>query len=311
VKSYQKVCAVIADEGMSGLFRRIVRKLSRNHKQPVVPHSKVAEEYDRLLNDFNQKALVMGYGDLRNYYWYHTIDLGNGLVTPGTYDYRKDLSLFGFPIDMNGMKVLDIGSATGFFAFEFERRGATVISVELPSIADWDMPLGEDRERTLTELMAYHQVTTIEEVHNLHLDAPFEFCRRVLNSKVKRCHSTIYDLSANKLGVDAFDLLFVGDVLLHIFSPLKALAALAPLCRGTLVIAQHVPNNENHQPVMHYIGGERRGGDSRSWWLPDRLCFEQMLTRLGFKNVSVVGHHTGVLRPEGYVYDRTIIHATK
>ena len=312
MKLYQKVCAVIAYEGMSGLLRRIIRKfLTTTEASSNDERSKVREHYERLVSDFNARALAMGYGDTKKYYWYHTIDLGNGLVTPGTYDYRKALPRFQFPEDMSGMNVLDVGSATGFFAFEFEKRGANVISVELPSIADWDMPLGEDRERTLTELMAYHQVSTIEEVHNLHLDAPFEFCRRVLNSKVKRCHSTIYDLSANKLGADGFDLICVGDVLLHIFSPLKALAALTPLCRGTLVIAQQVPNNENHQPVMHYIGGERQGGDSRSWWLPDRLCFEQMLTRLGFKNVSVVGHHTGVLRPEGHVYDRTIIHATK
>jgi hypothetical protein len=79
--------------------------------------------------------------------WYHTIDLGNGLVTPGTYDNRKDLPRFQFPEDMSGMTVLDIGSATGYFAFEFERRGANIISVELPSIADWDMLLGEEKER--------------------------------------------------------------------------------------------------------------------------------------------------------------------
>src|SRR5438309_415680 len=218
MKLYQKVCAVIADKGMSGLFRRIVRKFSTNHKKPIVPQSKVAEEYDWLVKDFTQKALAMGYGDLRNYYWYHTIDLGNGLVTPGTYDYRKDLPRFRFPEDMSGMNVLDIGSATGFFAFEFEKRGATVTSVELPSIADWDMPLGEDRERTLTELMAYHQVTTIEEVHNLHLDAPCEFCRRVLKSKVTRCHSPIYALPSRWVCGDAFGLIVAGVVLPHTFS---------------------------------------------------------------------------------------------
>jgi tRNA (mo5U34)-methyltransferase len=72
--------------------------------------------------------------------------LGDGLVTPGDFDYRPSLPLFQFPEDMRGMTVLDVGSATGFFAFEFEKRGASVILVELPSIADWDMPGGEDRE---------------------------------------------------------------------------------------------------------------------------------------------------------------------
>src|SRR5256712_6230979 len=254
MKLYQKVCAVIANEGMSGLLRRIIRKFSiTSEARSNDERAKVREEYERLVSDFNARALAMGYCDIKKYYWYHTIDLGNGLVTPGTYDYRKALPRFQFPEDMSGMNVLDVGSATGFFAFEFERRGAHVISVELPSIADWDMPHGKDRQLTLENLMAYHQVSTVEEVQYFHLDGPFQFCLKALNSKIRRCHSTIYDLSAKKLGVDTFDLIFVGDVLLHIFSPLKALAALAPLCRGTLVISQQVPNNENHQPVMHYI----------------------------------------------------------
>src|SRR3989442_659955 len=281
MKLYQKVCVAIADEGISILIRRIVRKLFINDKQPIVPSSKVAEEYDRLVNDFNQKALAMGYGDLRNYNWYHTIDLGNGLVTPGTYDYRTALPRFQFPEDMGGMNVLDVGSATGFFAFEFERRGANVISVELPSIEDWDMPHGKDRQLTLENLMAFHQVSTIEEVQYFHLDGPFEFCLKALNSKIRRCHSTIYDLSAKKLGVDTFDLIFVGDVLLHIFSPLKALAALAPLCRGTLIVSSDLANEGYGQPIMQYIGGEERSGDNRSWWIPNRLCLEKRLKRLG------------------------------
>ena len=273
--------------------------------------SKVREDYERLVSDFNARALAMGYGDTKKYYWYHTIDLGNGLVTPGTYDYRKALPRFQFPEDMSGMNVLDVGSATGFFAFEFERRGANVVSVELPSIADWDMPHGKDRQLTLENLMAYHQVGTIEEVQYFHLDGPFEFCRKALNSKIMRCHSTIYDLSAQKLGVDAFDLIFVGDVLLHTFSPLRALASLAPLCRGTLIVSSDLANEGYGQPIMQYIGGEERSGDNRSWWIPNSSCLEKMLRRLGFKNVAVVGHHTGVRKPERCVYDRTIIHATK
>ena len=117
MRLYQKVCAVIADEGMSGLSRRIIRKFFITSEAiSNDERAKVREEYERLVSDFNARALAMGYGDIKKYYWYHTIDLGNGLVTPGTYDYRKDLPRFQFPEDMSGMNVLDVGSATGFFA---------------------------------------------------------------------------------------------------------------------------------------------------------------------------------------------------
>jgi SAM-dependent methyltransferase len=212
---------------------------------------------------------------------------------------------------MKGMDVLDIGSATGFFCFEFEIRGANVTSVELPSIADWDMPSGKDREQTLEELMAYHRVSTIEEVQSLHLDGPFDFCRKVLKSKVKRCHASIYDLSPQKLGKDTFDLVFIGDVLLHTFSPLKALASVAPFCKATLIISQQLGDLLDPNPGMQYVGGETRKGDNRTWWLPNRSCFQQMLRRVGFRSVSVVGHHTGIERSGGYLYDCSIFHATK
>lgn len=310
MKLYQKACLVVAYEGITGLFRHTLRKFHASGS--LTSNEKIRHEYNELVKDFNSKALKLGFKELRNYYWYHTIDLGNGLITPGNYDYRSTLPLFKFPEDMEGMEVLDIGSATGFFCFEFEKRGANVTSVELPSIADWDMPSGEDKEQTLKELMAYHQVSTVEEVQYLHLDGPFEFCRKVLNSKIRRCHAAIYDLSPEKLGKDAFDLVFIGDVLLHTFSPLKALVSVAPLCKASLIVSQGTAANLlDSNPAMQYVGGETRKGDNRTWWRPTRSCFEQMLKRVGFRNVSVVGHHTGIQRSSGSFYDRSIFHATK
>lgn len=311
MRFYQRICSILAYEGLSGLSERVKHRLSGNHHTRAVSAEVHKKKYDQLERDFCEKALAMGYGDLRNYLWYHTVDLGNGLVTPVNYDYRSSLPLFRFPEDMIGLNVLDIGSATGFFSFEFEKRGANVISVELASIAEWDMPLGKDREQTLKELMIQYKLSTIEELHYLHLDGPFEFCRKILNSKVKRCHSTIYGLTAEKLGVDAFDVVFIGDVLLHLFSPLRALVSVAPLCRGTLIISQKVPDIKDLRPTMLYVGGEKRTGDKRTWWLPNIPCFEQILKRLGFRDVKVVGYHKGIHRPSGGIYKRAIIHATK
>src|SRR5712692_11640559 len=63
----------------------------------------------------------------RTYYWFHSIDLGNGVVTPGS----KSLDLlraegdaiFG-PLDLRGKSVLDIGAWNGNFSFEAKRRQA-------------------------------------------------------------------------------------------------------------------------------------------------------------------------------------------
>src|ERR1700690_2219905 len=101
---------------------------------------------------FTERAEQLGLAHADRYYWYHTIDLGDGLITPGMYDYRETISAFRFPEDMLGMTVLDVGSATGFFAFEFERRGARVVSVELPSLRDLDCFPGQDIQVSLRKI---------------------------------------------------------------------------------------------------------------------------------------------------------------
>ena len=62
---------------------------------------------------------------------------------------------------------------------------------------------------------------------------------------------------------EGFDLVFLGDVLIHTLYPLKALAALAPLCRGTLVFAGVLPEGAQEPPAMIYIGGSGARTTSR------------------------------------------------
>lgn len=284
---------------------------------------KASDEYLRQVHEFGERRRRMGLCELKEYYWYHTIDLGDGLITPGVFDFRSSISAFQFPEDMSGMHVLDVGSATGFFAFEFERWGAHVTSVELPSLADLDRFPGQSVEHTIEKLSGMLSTQsgettsrearqrTDDEVYQLLLEGPFRFCHRVLHSRVRRCYSTIYNLSAENLGRDGFDLIFIGDVLLHTLYPLQALAAVAPLCRGTLIIAQALPESDETQPAMIYVGGEEPERDEVSWWLPNKLCFIQLLKKLGFHQAADVGSHTVVLRPVDYSFKRTVLHASR
>jgi tRNA (mo5U34)-methyltransferase len=284
--------------------------------------STVAEEYLRQTRAFADRVRELGLPDISRYYWYHTIDLGDGLVTPGLYDYRETIADFHFPADMRGMTVLDVGSATGFFAFEFERRGARVISVELPSLRDLDRFPGQSVENSLgkIERMIFPDGLKLEglrrgdaerELYECLLDGPFQFCRKRLGSHVERSYSTIYDLSAERLGMAEFDLIFAGDVLVHTLYPLKALAALAPLCKGSLVLAQVLPEGPQEPPAMMYVGGDDPAEDHISWWLPNKSCLTGLLLKLGFVQVEETGWHTGVVRPGGHPFRRVILHARK
>src|SRR5262245_13949026 len=56
--------------------------------------------------------------------WFHRINLGNGVITPGIDDSPAKLAGIRMPASLAGKSVLDIGTYDGFFAFEAERRGA-------------------------------------------------------------------------------------------------------------------------------------------------------------------------------------------
>ncbi|HVV46745.1 MAG TPA: hypothetical protein VHC72_16140 [Bryobacteraceae bacterium] len=271
---------------------------------------------------FAARAKELGLPDTSRFYWYHTIDLGDGLVTPGMYDYRQTVGEFGFPEDMRGMTVLDAGSATGFFAFEFERRGARVVSVELPSLRDLDRFPGQSVEGSIAkiermifpggELQSMRRGDSERELYRCLLEGPFEFCKARLGSKVERCYTPLYDLTLEKTGVpEGFDLVFVGDVLVHTLYPLKALAALAGVCKGTLILSQILPEGPQEPPAMRYIGGANPDEDEVSWFLPNRSCLLEMMSKLRFREVAQTGVHRGFVQPGNHPFERAILRGRK
>jgi SAM-dependent methyltransferase len=243
-------------------------------------------------------------------------------VTPGIYDYRASLPAFGFPESMQGMTVLDVGSATGFFCFEFERRGARVTSVELPSLHHLDCFPGQSLTQTLRQLAKMrvaeeHLVSdplvalTAGETYFYHLDGPFQFCHRLLQSQAERIYSTVYRLQEALGSGKTYDFVFLGDVLLHTINPFQALASVARHCHGQLMIAQQMPEEDAETPAIRYVGGDSLDQDDLCWFLPNEAFFHQVLRKLGFQRVERIGRNQGGLRPTGFPYDRPILRASR
>src|ERR1035441_7648329 len=65
--------------------------------------------------------------------WYHSIELPTGEVIRGfqsVEQLRLRVRQFPIPEDLTGKRVLDIGAWDGWFTFEMERRGASVMAVD-------------------------------------------------------------------------------------------------------------------------------------------------------------------------------------
>ena len=202
--------------------------------------------------------------------WYHTVDLGDGVVTAGYYDHRPHLHHYGFPDDLTGMRVLDIGAASGFFLFEFERRGADVVATDLSDWFDHDFgPL-------------YRPGKTSEALSQF-LNDPFELAKALRGSKVERKLIRIYDISPETVG--RFELVFCGSVLLHLSDPARALWNIASVTEQKAIIATAIEARDPHLPSATFIG--HRTGDT--WWQPTRACLELMAVAAGFVGIDWIG----------------------
>ena len=197
--------------------------------------------------------------------WYHTLDLGSGVVTEGMFDLRPFVERYGLPEDLSGRHVLDVGTFDGFWAFEMERRGAAVTSLDVDRIQQLDWPPrlrpAEDGPRGHTFQIAHH----------------------VLESSVDRVGCSIYDATPERLGAP-FDLVFCGSVLIHLRDPMLALERMAGLCGGDLILTEEY----TRRPGMLLSGSSARfTGNSpwSTWWIPTAKTWLEMVQCAGFENV--------------------------
>jgi tRNA (mo5U34)-methyltransferase len=218
--------------------------------------------------------------EMLTYEWYHTIDLGNGLVTPGEYDHAPLLGHYGIPDDLRGSTVLDIGPAHGFFAFEFEKRGAArVATAELPSWTDHDAgPLLKAQWQAEDASARYHVDT-------------LGFAMAARQSKVERLYCNIYDLGPATTG--RFDLVFCGSVLLHLTDPFRAMCAIRAATSRLAIVATGIDSADSSEARALFYGT----ADGQAFWMPNMACLERWALAAGFARVERVS--TFVLASRG------------
>jgi tRNA (mo5U34)-methyltransferase len=206
--------------------------------------------------------------EVAGYPWYHTIELSDGVVTQGMFDHRSAVDKYMLPADLTGLRCLDVGTMDGFWAFEMERRGAAeVVAADLPDVDDLDWPpLWRSRVRT-----------TLDETK----EARFNLVHRALSSRVERIERSVYELDS-ELG--EFDLIFCGDLLIHLKDPVTAIQRMLGVCRGSTILCN---------PVKRFRFGRRRplvefdGIDEFQWWLISEATLRRMMLAAGFPRVEL------------------------
>ena len=195
--------------------------------------------------------------------WYHTIDLGSGVVTRGVDDTPAKLTKIDLPADLSGKTVLDIGAWDGFFSFEAERRGAArVVAADYYSWHGTGWGTGQGK-------------------------AGFELARTTLGSRVQDVDVDVMDLSPKSVG-GLFDVVLFLGVLYHLRDPLRALERVASVTADMLILETVVDMLGVTRPAAAFYPDRELNNDPTNWWGPNPAAVEGMLRAAGFSQVTQV-----------------------
>jgi tRNA (mo5U34)-methyltransferase len=191
--------------------------------------------------------------------WYHQIDLGNGIVTPGVDDSAKKLRRLAFPERLDGKTVLDIGAWDGFYSFEAERRGAKRVLATDSFV--WNGSTWGSKDG-------------------------FLLARKALNSSVEDMHLDVMDLSPEKVGT--FDVVLFCGVLYHMKHPLLVLEKVASVTRGMAIVESVCGFLWCRRPVIPFYPNAELNDDPSNWCAPNPAATVALLKVAGFRRVETV-----------------------
>lgn len=255
---------VIPDERVSifGVsYFYVARKSAPLPPMPIVLQSdRVLGKMEKNVSQALSEATLMQSVEARE--WFHRIDLGDGVVTPGADDTPYKLTALGLPDSLAGKTVLDIGAWDGFFSFECERRGAD--RVVASDFYCWNGGGIQD-------------------------GGGFRLAHEALHSRVERLDASVETLDPAIHGTFDF-VLFLG-VLYHARDPLGYLAKTRALCRGTAIIETWVDGLEIDQPALIFYPGAALNNDASNYFGPNEAAVIAMCKEVGFREVEVVNRH--------------------
>lgn len=192
-------------------------------------------------------------------YWYHCIDVGDGIVTPGQGGGTPwMLDRVGLPSDLTGKRVLDVGAWDGFWSFAAEARGAEVLSTDHFVWNEPDVGMGG-----------------------------FLTARELRGSKVEYLDIDVTQITEERVG--RFDVVLFLGVLYHLKNPVDALERLSAVCDDLIIVESEVTFiGEPHTPLARYYETDELAADATNWWAPNPVALGQMVRAAGFEHVEEI-----------------------
>jgi SAM-dependent methyltransferase len=211
--------------------------------------------------------------DLGDCGFYHTMDLpGLGRV-PGTWDLTGQFDEYVGHVPLARRTLLDVGASNGFLTFEAERRGAQVVSMDAESgealnrLPFTDAPSRPDA--------LDHRVDKVKNAYWL--------AHRLLGSRARAYYGDIYRLPE---ALGRFDVVLVGQVLVHLRDAVTALASVTARCAETLVLVEGTLDAD--EPLARFLGRASAPERPAAWWHYSLGFYREVLDMRGFRLEAAV-----------------------
>ncbi|HWE67159.1 MAG TPA: class I SAM-dependent methyltransferase [Acidimicrobiales bacterium] len=206
-------------------------------------------------------------------FWYHTIDVGSGVSTPGWFDLRPIVDLMPWP-DVRGKRCLDIGTFDGYLAFELEKRGAAeVVAIDVEDHLLWDWP-PDYRATDLPRDPGFSGPPKGD---------GFRLVKELTGSKCDWRPLNIYDLDPALIGT--FDVVVLGSLLLHLRDPIRALEAVRSVVKpdGHFLSSDQIELQLTLQSRKSPLFRLNGSGKDCQWFNFNAAGHERMIYAAGFK----------------------------
>lgn len=223
--------------------------------------------------------------DVNECNFYHTVELPSVGLVEGKWDLRPGLDAYLSATPFEGRRVLEVGTADGYLCFELEKRGAEVIAFDLAGGSAYDpLPLNDPGLSTVVDDMA----ARLQRMRNAYW-----LSHRLWRSRAKVVYGHI---ARPPDTIGQVDYCFMGNVLQHLESPLRALAQATRLARQGVIIteANWTTAVDQDSPLMYFLpclrGNKPLEEWCFSWWQLTPGLVSSWLDLLGFDTVERYEH---------------------
>jgi tRNA (mo5U34)-methyltransferase len=249
--------------------------------------------------------------------WYHEIDLGNGVLTPGMKsqaDIAREWDLFALG-DLTGRSVLDIGGIDGAYAFLAEQAGARSVAVLDHYL--WATDAERYRDIYHKHIDAGITPPAPHESDAWHPDTTptrwrFDTAKQALRSQVEAVPLDFSDCDLDAVGLR--DVVLYLGVLYHVPDPVRALRRVAAVTRQQAIIETEAMFLRGHpEALWRFFPAGELNNDRSNWWVPNINALLGLIGAAGFSNAEILaGEPANDDRPgDGPHHYRAIVRAIK